>query len=139
MGCVQQVPSVQRRFGMDYNGDGVKNPWDVEDCIGIISSFMNRKGWVKGGVVAVRTNFKGKRFRKLKTSRRKKYSIKVLKRFGIEPIEPFYERKAYLLKTKNKTHDDVWLAGRNFRVLTRYNNSTSYGLAIHLIAESIKN
>jgi membrane-bound lytic murein transglycosylase B len=139
MGCVQQVPSVQRRFGMDYNRDGVKDPWDLEDCIGIIASFMNRKGWRKGAVVAVPTNFKGKRFKKLKTSHRKQYSTKVLKRYGIKPLGQFNEKKAYLLKTRNKTYDDIWMAGRNFRVLTRYNNSTAYGMAIHLIAESVKN
>jgi membrane-bound lytic murein transglycosylase B len=139
MGCVQQVPSVQREFGMDYNGDGIRDPWDLEDCIGIIASFMNRKGWRRGAVVAVPTNFKGKRFKKLKTSHRKKYSIKVLKKYGIKPLEPFNEKKAYLLKTRNRTHDDIWMAGRNFRVLTKYNNSTAYGMAIHLIAESIKN
>jgi len=138
MGCVQQVPSVQRRFAMDFNGDGVKDPWDLEDCIGIIASFMHRKGWKKGGVVAVPTNFKGKRFKKLKTSRKKRYRLKTLAKYGIKPTEPFNESKAYLLKTRSKDHDNVWLGGKNFRVLTRYNNSTSYGLAIHLIAESVK-
>ncbi len=28
MGAVQQMPSIQRRFMVDYNGDGVKDPWD---------------------------------------------------------------------------------------------------------------
>ena len=139
MGCVQQVPSVQRRFGMDFNNDGIKDPTDVEDCIGIIAKFMNKKGWRRGHVVAVHTNFKGKRFKKLKTSHKKRYSIKTLQKYGINPIEPFDESKAYLLKTRNRTHDDIWMAGRNFRVLTKYNNSTSYGLAIHLIAQSVKN
>jgi membrane-bound lytic murein transglycosylase B len=138
MGCVQQVPSIQRRFGMDYNGDGVKNPWDLEDCIGIIASFMHRKGWKKGAVVAVPTNFKGRRFKKLKTSHKKRYSIRILKKYGIQPTESFDESRAYLLKTRNKTHDDIWMAGSNFRILTRYNNSTVYGMAIHLIAESVK-
>ena len=139
MGCVQQVPSVQRRFGMDFNNDGVKDPMNLEDCIGIIAKFMNKKGWRKGHVVAVPTNFTGIRFKKLKTSHKKKYSIKTLLKYGIKPTEPFNESKAYLLKTRNKTHDDIWMAGRNFRILTRYNNSTSYGVAIHLIAQSVKN
>ncbi|MCH9740263.1 MAG: lytic murein transglycosylase [Epsilonproteobacteria bacterium] len=138
MGCVQQVPSVQRKFDMDYNQDGIKDPWDLEDCIGIIASFMHRKGWEKGATVAVPTNFKGKRFKKLKTSRKKKYSTKVLKKYGIEANKPFNESKAYLLKTYNKTHDDVWMAGKNFRVLTKYNNSTNYGVAIYLIAQEVK-
>jgi len=138
MGAVQQVPSVQRKFALDYNGDGVRDPWDLEDCIGVIAKFMHKKGWRKGAVVAVPTNFKGKRFKKLRTSHRKKFSVSYLKKVGIKPTEPFNEGKAYLLKNRNKTHDDIWMAGRNFRVLTRYNNSTSYGMAIHLIAQEVK-
>ena len=138
MGAVQQMPSIQRRFGTDYNGDGIKDPWDLEDSIGIIAKFMNKEGWVKGAVVAVPTNFSGKRFKKLKTSHKKKYSVSYLKKKGIKPTEYFNESKAYLLKNRNSTHDDIWMAGKNFRVLTKYNNSTSYGMAIHLIAQEVK-
>ncbi len=138
MGAVQQMPSIQRRFGVDYNGDGIKDPWDLEDSIGIIAKFMHKKGWKKGAVVAVPTNFLGKRFTKLKTSYKKKYSLKYLAKKGIKPIEPFHKSKAYLLKNRNADHDDVWLGSDNFRVLTKYNNSTSYGMAIHLIAQEVK-
>jgi membrane-bound lytic murein transglycosylase B len=139
MGAVQQMPSIQRRFGVDYNKDGIKDPWDLEDSIGIIAKFMHKKGWVKGAVVAVPTNFNGKRFKKVRTSHKKRYSVSYLKKIGIKPTEPFNESKAYLLKTRNKDHDDIWMGGRNFRVLTKYNNSTSYGMAIHLIAQHVKN
>jgi len=138
MGAVQQVPSVQRKFMVDYNGDGVKDPWDLEDCIGVIAKFMHNKGWVKGAVVAVPTNFKGKRFTKLKTSHKKKYSVAYLKKKGIVPTKYFGESKAYLLKNRNIDHDDIWMGGKNFRVLTKYNNSTSYGMAIHIIAQAVK-
>jgi len=138
MGAVQQMPSIQRRFAVDYNGDGVKDPWDLEDSIGIIAKFMHKKGWVKGATVVVPTNFDGVRFKKLKASHKKKYSVSYLNKKGIKATEPFHESKAYLLKTRNDTHDDIWLGGKNFRVLTRYNNSTSYGVAIHLIAQHVK-
>ena len=138
MGAVQQVPSIQRKFGMDYNNDGKKDPWDLEDCIGIIAKFMHKNGWVKGATVVVPTNFNGTRFKTLKTGHKKRYSVSYLRKNGIKPTEPFYEKKAYLLKTRNITHDDIWMAGKNFRVLTRYNNSTSYGVAIHIIAQAVK-
>ena len=138
MGAVQQMPSIQRRFGVDYNGDGIKDPWDLDDSIGIIAKFMHKKGWVKGAVVAVPTNFSGTRFKTLKTSHKKKYSMSYLKKKGIKATEYFNEPKAYLLKNRNTTHDDIWIAGKNFRVLTKYNNSTSYGMAIHLIAQEVK-
>ena len=137
MGMVQQVPSVFLKYGMDYNRDGVKDPWNLEDAIGIIAKFMHKNGWRKGAQVAVPTKFKGKRYTKLKTSHRRTLPLSTILKHGIKPLEPFNEPKAYLLKNRNLTHDDIWLGAKNFRVLTRYNNSTSYGMAIHLIAEAV--
>lgn len=138
MGVVQQVPSVFLKYGMDYNRDGKKDPWDLEDGIGIIAKFMHKNGWKKGAQVAVPTKFKGKRYTRLKTSHRRTLPLKTILKHGITPLKPFKEPKAYLLKNRNLTHDDIWLGAKNFRVLTRYNNSTSYGMAIHLIAEAVK-
>ena len=137
MGCVQQLPSVALHFNEDFDGDGA-SVWDTEDCIGSIAKFMHENGWKKGHVVAVGTHFKGKRFNKLHTSHKKMLLLTRIYKAGVTPLQPFSESKAYLLKTRNKTHDDIWMGGKNFHVLTRYNNATSYGLAIHLIAKSLK-
>ena len=137
MGCVQQLPSIARKFNHDFDGDGA-SVWDVEDCIGSIAKFMHKNKWRNGRVVAVPTNFNGKRFKRLKTSHRRTIPTKSILSAGIKPLKPFNEPKAYLLKLRNKTHDEVWMGGRNFRVLTRYNNATTYGMAIHLIAQSVK-
>ena len=138
MGCVQQVPSVARKHRSDFNGDGKTNPWDLQDCIGSIAKFMHKNGWRNNRITAVATTFKGKRFTRLKTSHRKTYATSTIYKAGIKPKKRFNEPRAYLLKARNRTHDDIYMGGKNFRVLTRYNNSTSYGLAIHLIAEHVK-
>jgi len=137
MGCVQQLPSIARKFNYDFDGDGA-SVWDIDDCIGSIAKFMHHNKWRNGRVVAVPTHFKGKRFKKLKTTHRRTISTKSILRSGVKPLKPFNESKAYLLKLRNKTHDDVWMGGRNFRVLTKYNNAATYGMAIHLIAQQVK-
>jgi membrane-bound lytic murein transglycosylase B len=138
MGCVQQVPSMARKHKSDFNQDGITDLWDLEDCIGSIAKFMHKNGWEKGALVAVPTKFKGKRYSALQTSHRHTMPMSAILKHGITPLEKFNEPKAYLLKNSNATHDDIWLGAENFKVLTRYNNSTSYGMAIHLIAESVK-
>jgi membrane-bound lytic murein transglycosylase B len=138
MGCVQQVPSMARKHRSDFNHDGKTDPWDIEDCIGSIASFMHKNGWKNGRVVAVPTSYKGKRYSRLKTSHRKTIDTKTIYKSGVKPKKRFNEPRAYLLKTRNTTHDDIYMGGKNFRVLTRYNNSTSYGVAIFLIAEEVK-
>jgi len=139
MGMVQQVPSVFRRYGMDYNHDGKKDPWSLEDSIGIIAKFMRKNGWKNGMPAAITTNWKGGRYNKaLAPSRKKKYSLKTIQKYGIKPTQPFPQSTAYLLKTRSKTYDEIYLGTSNFAVLRRYNNATTYGIAIHLIAESLK-
>lgn len=139
MGCVQQVPSMARKHKSDFNGDGITDPWDIEDCIGSIAKFMHKNKWKKGIPAAVTTNWKGGRYTKaLKPSRKKKRSLDKIQRYGIKPTQSFPETSAYLLKTRNTTHDDIYLGTSNFAVLRRYNNATTYGIAIHLIAQHVK-
>lgn len=138
-GCVQQVPSIARKHKSDFNHDGVTDPWDLEDCIGSIAQFMHKHKWKKGMPAVVTTNWKSGRYTKaLKPSRKKKRSLKTIQKYGIKPTQPFSESSAYLLKTRNRTHDDIYLGSSNFSVLRRYNNATTYGVAIHLIAEHVK-
>ncbi len=138
MGCVQQVPSIARKFNYDFDGDGA-SVWDIEDCIGSIAKFMHTHGWRKGLPAAVPASYRGgKRFRKLRTSHKRTYPLKQIKKAGVTPKKPFPWNHAYLIKTHNHTHDDLWLGTKNFRVLTRYNNSANYGVAIHLIARALK-
>lgn len=77
MGCVQQLPSVARKFNHDFDGDGA-SVWDIEDCIGSITKCMHQNGWRNGRVVAVPTPtcFKSKRLKQLKTSHRRTLPIR---------------------------------------------------------------
>ncbi len=136
MGCVQQVPSVARKFSFDFDGDGA-SIWDIEDCIGSIANFMHHHGWQKGLRAAVPAAFSGKRFKALRTSHKRMQPMHRIRKAGVTPKQPFRWKRAYLLKTRNRTHDDLWLGTVNFRVLTRYNNSANYGIAIHLIARAL--
>ena len=138
LGCVQQMPSVYRRYGMDYNKDGKKNPWDMEDCIGVIARFMHQKGWNNGSQVAIKARYKGKRFTTLRSGYKRVYPLSTLKKYGVTPISKFYESKASLLKLRNNTHDELWLGAKNFKILMRYNPNSNYGMAIHKIAEYVK-
>jgi membrane-bound lytic murein transglycosylase B len=138
MGCVQQMPSVFRRYAMDYNKDGKKDPWSIEDCVGIIARFMHQKGWKNGHQVAVRAHYKGKRFTKLKTGYKHRYTLAILKKYGVRPKTVFNESRASLIKLHDTHHDELWLGAKNFIVLTRYNASSNYGMAIFKIAESLR-
>jgi membrane-bound lytic murein transglycosylase B len=137
MGCVQQVPSIARSFNYDFDGDGA-SVWDVEDCIGSIAKFMHTHGWRKGATVAVKARYNNKRFNTLRTGFKTHYSLTTLKHSGITPSKPYPYSHTSLIKLHNRTHDELWLGAPNFRILTRYNASSNYGMAIHKIATSLK-
>ncbi len=137
MGCVQQVPSIARTFNYDFDGDGA-SVWDIEDCIGSIAKFMHRHGWKREDTVAVEAHYRGKRFNTLRTGFKTSYTLAALKRHHITPSHPYPYKRASLIKLHNRTHDELWLGAKNFHILTRYNASSNYGMAIHKIADSLK-
>jgi membrane-bound lytic murein transglycosylase B len=136
MGCVQQVPSIARKFNYDFDGDGA-SVWDIEDCIGSIAKFMHQKGWKKGKTVAVPASFKEKRFKGLRVGFKTRYRLSLLRKHGIRPKTHYPYNTASLIRLRNRTHDELWLGAPNFRVLTAYNASSNYGMAIHKIAQSL--
>ncbi len=135
MGCVQQLPSVARRFNVDFDSDGA-SVWDIEDCIGSIASFMRSKGWRKGVPAAIEAKESSKNG--IKSSFRHTYAISSLKRAGIIPKEPFYGTRAYLLRVRGRGDRRTFLGTKNTKVLTSYNPSTSYAIGIHLLAKEVK-
>ncbi len=138
MGCVQQLPSIHRRYGVDLDGDGVSDEESMADCIGTIANFMHQNGWKNKRVVTIKAKYKGRRYRGLKSGYNKIYSINFLKKHGITPQGRFTEGRASLLQLRGKDHDELWLGAKNFRVLTRYNNSTNYGMAIYQIVNRLQ-
>lgn len=138
MGVVQQMPSIYRKYGMDYNGDGKKDPWSAEDGIGIIARFMHKNGWKQNDQVALRAYFKGKRYKGIKTGYKTSYTLSKLRSYGVKPKGNYAYRKAKLIKLYDKEYDELWLGGPNFKVLIRYNPSSNYAMAIHKIAQHVK-
>jgi membrane-bound lytic murein transglycosylase B len=138
MGCVQQLPSVHLRYGVDFDGDGKKDLYSLVDSIGTIASFMHRNGWIKKTKVAVRARYKGNRyFGKLETGYNRLYSLNTLRKNGIISRSKS-QNIVSLLQLRGNTHDELWLGQKNMRVLTAYNHSTNYGMAIYKFAQRLK-
>ncbi len=139
IGLGQFMPSSYNNFAVDFDKDGIPNPWNSEDMIGSIAKYLKDNGWEKNGLVAVKTKYKTRRFTKLKTGYKTKYSIKKLKRYKIISKNiTKSQKKVSLIKLENKNFDELWIGFKNFYVITRYNHSSYYAMAVHILAQKIK-
>jgi membrane-bound lytic murein transglycosylase B len=138
MGCVQQVPSIQLRYGVDLDGDGRRDPNSMADCIGSIAAFLHRNGWNDARATLVPARAKGSSFLKLRSGYKSRYPLATLRRYGIEPLRRFDEKNAYFVRLKDGKRWDLYLGDRNYRIITRYNASKRYAVTIALYAEAMK-
>jgi membrane-bound lytic murein transglycosylase B len=141
MGYGQFIASSYLDFAVDFNGDGVTDLWNAEDAIGSIANYFARNGWNRSlKTVAVRAKYRGNRFRRLKTGYKTKYSQYTLrKRHHITPRQRLHFNGAVsLIKLPRYAHDELWMGTHNFRVITTYNHSELYGMAVYHLAQAVR-
>jgi len=137
IGLGQFMPSNYKTFVVDFNNDGKKRMHSPEDAIGSVAYYFKRHGWRRGQPVAVRVSYPGKRFTGLKTGYRYTYHRASLK--NITPKWKFdYHGKVHLIKLKRYGFDELWYGAHNFYVITRYNHSNYYAMAVYQLAEKLK-
>lgn len=137
IGLGQFMPSNFERHGVDFNGDGRLRISQPSDAIGSIANYLKANGWQTDVPVATRVNYDGMRFNRLKTGYEHTYHRQDLK--GIYPKERFYYADPVrLIKLNRFKYDELWYGTQNFYVITRYNHSSYYAMAVHQLAQRIK-
>ena len=138
IGLGQFMPSSYEAYGIDFNKDGKVSLQHPHDTIASIANYLKENGWRKGEEVATRVSYEGTRFAKFKTGYNTKYTRKELK--GIKPKYGRwnYSNKVRLIKLSKKSYDELWYAAKNFYVITRYNHSAYYAMAVHQLAQKLK-
>jgi membrane-bound lytic murein transglycosylase B len=137
IGLGQFMPSNYVAYGVDYNSDGRITLQKAGDAIASIANYFRKNGWRVGEPVATRVSYKGDRFYGFKTGYRTTYNRCDLK--GITPKKKWdYNGKVRLIKLNRKEYDELWYGAKNFYVITRYNHSAYYAMAVHQLAQKIK-
>ncbi len=139
MGLGQFMPSSFLQWAVDFNGDGHRDLWDPEDVIGSVANYFAQHGWQIGQPVVspTRGNYAGAD--DLEPGIDQQYSLSALNQAGIEPVDGCrcdYPLRLLLLRHQN--NDEYLLGHPNFYVITRYNHSTHYAMAVHELAQAIK-
>lgn len=141
MGFGQFIPSSYRHFARDHDGDEVADIWaNKQDAIASVANYFKAHGWQTGKPVFVRANVSGKVDDSMVNSTaRPDATLAELSKKGIKPaVNVNGEHKAALLSYQQEEGPEYWLGFNNFYVITRYNRSQLYAMAVWQLSEAIK-
>jgi membrane-bound lytic murein transglycosylase B len=138
IGLCQFMPSNVKKYGVDHDGSGSCNLWTAADAIGSVANYFKQHGWRTGGPVVVKASTNSRRYKSLKWGFKSKYSLNHLKNYGVLPASRNIDRQVSLIRLGGARGEEVWLGGHNFYVITRYNHSSKYAMAVHQLAQALK-
>lgn len=106
MSPAQFISSSYRAYAVDFSGSGDQDLNNMHNAIGSIANYFNKHGWTKGGKIATKINKKSSNINN-------------------NILEFIHEN--------NKK--EYWQAFNNFIVITKYNNSNNYAMAVYQLAK----
>jgi len=140
MGQGQFIPSSYRRYAVDFDGDGQRDLWNSPaDIIGSVANYLYTHGWEPGQPVVSRVRVHGDRYRTLLGKGLKPHtSVTKMRQYGIEPLNSLpNQRLGTLMELENRKGNEYWLGLNNFYVITRYNHSALYAMAVYQLSGEI--
>ena len=140
MGIPQFISSSYRHYAVDFDKDGTIDIWgNPADAIGSVANYFKMHGWKKGQKIALRVSVTGSNFEELiDTSLEPDRTISELSHMGIIADDKIDDNtNARLLKFKQEINDEYWLGLENFYVITRYNHSALYAMAVYQLSQEI--
>jgi len=132
MGMPQFISSSYRRYAVDFDGDGKRDLWSsMEDVIGSVANYFNKHGWETGASVTLPVTVTDKSIVRERNTLKPYVTISQLKKQGVKVYMNLDDKQlASLLKFEGKRGEEYWIGLKNFYVITRYNHSELYAMAV---------
>ncbi len=141
MGMPQFISSSYRHYAIDFDGDDTIDIWNnPDDAIGSVANYFVEHGWKKGKSVVAKVKVEGDNYKQaLDGSLELDINESDLDRLGIKSSSSFEKNeKLKLFEFELERENEYWLAHKNFYVITRYNHSSLYAMAVYQLAMEIK-
>jgi len=142
MGIPQFMPGSYRAYAADFENDAKRDIWNnPADAIASVANYFVKHHWRNGESIAFKLKTEGEAYKQ------------ALSR-GLKPVMPWSELQALavtaeqeiaadekikLLAFQQQKAEDLWAGLHNFYVITRYNHSPLYGMAVYQLSQEIYN
>lgn len=140
MGRPQFMPSSYRAYAVDSTNDGKRDIWtNWTDVIGSIANYLVQHRWIANKPIVTKAilgnRWKGPTPANSLTAAE---TVASLSHQGVLfSTELGADEKSQLLTLMGAHDEEYWVAFHNFFVITRYNRSVMYALAVYQVGESI--
>ncbi len=141
MGMPQFISSSFRHYAVDFDGDGKRDLWNnTTDAIGSVANYFRKHHWKPGQPITHQVQVHGVRYKNLITNNLKPShtQLDLLVNGVILPGNIAEDLKGKLLKLKKPDEPEYWVVWDNFYVITRYNHSALYSMAVYQLSQKIK-
>ena len=138
MGYGQFIPSSYRRYAVDFDADGVRDIWDNPvDAIGSVANYLSEHGWGKGQSIAVKVAARGMDAVLFNVDLKPTSTLGEFQKLGIS-VQGRADVAVSPMRLLGKRGDEYWLGFENFYVITRYNHSKLYAMAVFQLSEALR-
>ncbi|HET7333165.1 lytic murein transglycosylase B, partial [Dyella sp.] len=138
-GWGQFMPSSIRDFGVDEDGDGRIDLHDsLPDILGSVANYFAKHGWVTGGPVAARAQPDAAAKPLTVKDATPQWPVEQLEAWGYGPLQHLDPGALASMQTlQGANGPEYWFTFQNFRVITTYNRSVMYAMAVNQLAQAI--
>jgi membrane-bound lytic murein transglycosylase B len=138
LGLPQFLPGSIRRYAVNFDGDDRIDLTTPVDAIGSVANFLAAHGWVKGGPIVAPAQIDDTAAAPLLAQGIKPQKLPS-EMVGLvsRPDAPQEAAALIDLITPNQP-TEYWLGYQNFYVITRYNRSSFYAMAVHDLAQALR-
>lgn len=139
MGYGQFMPSSYRAYAKSYDGEGAPDIWDnPADAISSVGNYLREHGWRDGEGVLVSATVTDPAPELFDHGLKPTQSVAHWVAMGMVPAEAVaQDEMATPISLEAEDGSVYWLGLQNFYVITRYNHSAMYAMAVWELSQSI--
>ncbi len=141
MGMPQFISSSYRRYAVDFDGDKKVDLWDsTPDILASVANYFRMHGWRPNEGITYPLSLNNKKASLFKTDLKPRYRYSDFKAKGlsIKGVMLKDDTKMSMINLEQKSDHDYWAGLHNFYVITRYNHSSLYAMAVFQLSQEIK-
>jgi membrane-bound lytic murein transglycosylase B len=139
-GWGQFMPTSIRDFAVDADHDGhIDLQNSLPDIFASVANYFAKHGWVSGGPVAARAQPDAAATPLTVKDTKPQWPLEQLEAWGYAPLQALSPAESSSLQTLNGPNGpEYWFTFQNFYVITRYNRSPLYAMAVNQLAQAIE-